>query len=183
MKTCWILIYPGYHFWKNDVSMVIIVYPNPCRKHPQMNHFVFNSGLQDYCPWESFNAKCQKNEVIVMEVARYGRMRLGRCVKNDLGYVGCFSDVIQILDSKCSGIQTATSIAVNMYLFQCKPFILKLSPKLSPSLADWDFNWQVHLVGRHECELAIPDPDLDELQPCLEDLKSYLETAYKCVPG
>ena len=66
---------------------------------------LFNSGLQDYCPWESFKAKCQKNEVIVMEVARYGRMRLGRCVKNDLGYVGCFSDVIQILDSKCSGIE------------------------------------------------------------------------------
>ena len=53
-----------------------------------------------------------------MEVARYGRMRLGRCVKNDLGYVGCFSDVIQILDSKCSGIRTA--IALNMYIFQCQ---------------------------------------------------------------
>ena len=31
--------------------------------------------------------------------------------------------------------------------------------------------------------MTIPDPDLDELQPCLEDLKSYLETSYKCVPG
>lgn len=74
-----------------------------------------------------------------METARYGRMRLGRCVKNDLGYVGCFTDVLDLVDSRCS--------------------------------------------GKSQCEFQIPDPELDKLQPCLEDLKSYLEASYRCVKG
>ena len=74
-----------------------------------------------------------------MDTARYGRMRLGRCVKNDLGYVGCFTDVLDLIDARCS--------------------------------------------GRSQCEFQIPDPELDKLQPCLEDLKSYLEASYRCVKG
>ena len=31
------------------------------------------------------NAACEKDEVLVMDSARYGRMRLGRCVQADLG--------------------------------------------------------------------------------------------------
>ena len=45
------------------------------------------------------------------------------------------------------------------------------------------FNFPCFVAGRHSCEMPIPDPDLDELQPCLEDLKSYLETSFKCIPG
>ena len=52
----------------------------------------------EYCPWETFKATCKEDEVIAMETARYGRMRLGRCVKNDLGYVGCFTDVLYLGD-------------------------------------------------------------------------------------
>ena len=93
----------------------------------------------EYCPWEAFRAQCLHDEVLVMETAKYGRMRLGRCVKNDLGYVGCFTDVLDLADGWCS--------------------------------------------GRQSCEIAIPNPDLDNLKPCLEDLKSYFEVTYKCIKG
>ena len=33
---------------------------------------------------ESFNASCAENQVIVMRTARYGRMKIGRCVKGEL---------------------------------------------------------------------------------------------------
>ncbi|KAK2175250.1 hypothetical protein NP493_742g01000 [Ridgeia piscesae] len=38
-----------------------------------------------------------------MEKATYGRMRLGRCVKTDFGFIGCDVDVLPVLDTACSG--------------------------------------------------------------------------------
>ncbi len=47
-------------------------------------------GVRDYCETELFNATCRTGEVIMMKTAHYGRMRLGRCVRKDLGYIGCY---------------------------------------------------------------------------------------------
>jgi len=74
-----------------------------------------------------------------MTSARYGRMRLGRCVRVDFGFIGCSTDVIQILDRQCS--------------------------------------------GRSECRLRIPDAEMDETRPCLNDLTRYLSASYQCVAG
>ena len=41
--------------------------------------------------------------MIIMQQAQYGRMKVGRCVPRDLGYVGCASDVREHLDSTCTG--------------------------------------------------------------------------------
>jgi len=38
-----------------------------------------------------------------MTDARYGRMSIGRCVRTDYGYVGCWVDVLGYMDSSCSG--------------------------------------------------------------------------------
>ena len=60
--------------------------------------------LREYCNLETFNASCPRiNDVIIIHRARYGRMKLGRCVTRNLGYVGCEADVLQILDARCSG--------------------------------------------------------------------------------
>jgi len=37
--------------------------------------------------------------------------------------------------------------------------------------------------GRKECEISIPDPDLDGTTPCLHGLKMFLEVSYTCVEG
>jgi len=57
----------------------------------------------DYCSTESFHPHCPDGSAVVVTAARYGRMRLGRCVRVDFGFIGCSSDVIQILDRLCSG--------------------------------------------------------------------------------
>ena len=49
-------------------------------------------GPDEFC-WETFNATCTDNEVILLKTARYGRMRLGRCLTRDY-YVGCSADVL-----------------------------------------------------------------------------------------
>lgn len=58
--------------------------------------------VQDYCQWEAFNASCPFGHVIVMESAKFGRMRLGRCVDTDI-YIGCAADVLALFDARCSG--------------------------------------------------------------------------------
>jgi len=74
---------------------------------------VVADGVQ-YCQWETFNASCasrgpdhvifvtseraiptdrrsrdRRDHVILMTSARYGRMRFGRCMREDHGSVGC----------------------------------------------------------------------------------------------
>jgi len=37
--------------------------------------------------------------------------------------------------------------------------------------------------GKKECEISVPDPDLERTMPCLEGLKMFLEVRYSCVAG
>ncbi len=67
--------------------------------------FIFSvfSGIRDYCQFEFFDASCKPDEVILIKRARYGRMRVGRCVSRDYGFIGCVANVLGELDRRCSG--------------------------------------------------------------------------------
>ena len=52
-----------------------------------------------------FEAKCSTGDVIVMTHARFGQMRVGRCLPGDLGYLGCGADVMYMFHERCSGLQ------------------------------------------------------------------------------
>ena len=58
---------------------------------------------KEYCETMSFQPKCERDEVVIVTRATYGRMSLGECVKVDYGYVGCKTDVLGHLDNVCSG--------------------------------------------------------------------------------
>ena len=59
---------------------------------------------REFCQFETFNASCTGvDEAVLMEEARYGRLRLGRCVTHDYGFLGCSSSVLDLLDRVCSG--------------------------------------------------------------------------------
>ena len=51
------------------------------------------------------SADCSEDQAILMESAKYGRMRIGKCVKMDLGYLGCQNSVLHLMDRWCSGLQ------------------------------------------------------------------------------
>jgi len=110
------------------------------------------SSRVDYCDTETFKASCSSpDEVVMIERAAYGRMRLGRCVETDMGHVmetshvtdmghvGCQSNVLQTADRRCS--------------------------------------------GRTSCEIRVPDAELEKTEPCLRELKTYLEITYCCLTG
>ena len=61
--------------------------------------------FKEYCEAETFRAACPMGHVIVIRHAQYGRMRIGRCVIRDYGYVGCSVNVLTHMDAMCSGNQ------------------------------------------------------------------------------
>jgi len=74
----------------------------------------------EYCQWETFNATCERGSVVLMQSARYGRMRHGRCADTDV-YIGCSADVLAQMDERCSGRQSCTMAIPDSYLHQQQP--------------------------------------------------------------
>jgi len=73
-----------------------------------------NSQLVETCQLETMEGRCHwRSEVIVMTSARWGRMKTGRCLEihpnslaaqgHDPLFLGCFEDVLSVMDKKCSG--------------------------------------------------------------------------------
>jgi len=82
---------------------------------------VFVSESRDYCEADEFAPSCGDSSVVVMTTARYGRMRLGSCVREDLGYVGCKADVLPRVDWRCSAKPDCTIRIPDSELDQTRP--------------------------------------------------------------
>ena len=64
---------------------------------------------EESCEAETFLASCPvQYHVILLHDAFYGRMKLGRCVLHDYGYVGCYANVLSHMDALCSGRRTCS---------------------------------------------------------------------------
>ncbi|KAK2139458.1 hypothetical protein LSH36_1776g00057, partial [Paralvinella palmiformis] len=77
-----------------------------------------NSESEEICSSMKFRPECPPNHAILPEVARYGRMNLGRCIKEAYGYLGCQSDVLNLVDRWCSGRQRCQVEVPNLDLDQ-----------------------------------------------------------------
>jgi len=106
------------------------------------------NSVTEYCSGETFEPRCHGSDVIVMLSARYGRMKIGRCIKREPGfepmlqdprYLRCSADVLDIVSRICS--------------------------------------------GRTECSLRVRDQDFDNMKPCYDNLKMYLDASYMCING
>ena len=53
-----------------------------------------------------------------MQSAIYGRLKLGRCIPTDLGYLGCQSNVLAQLDKECSGKKSCTVHVTDDYMHE-----------------------------------------------------------------
>jgi len=75
---------------------------NKSHKIPYLCLFML-TGAVEYCLPESFNVTCAVDEIIMVTSAQYGRMRSGRCIKQNYGHVGCEADVTAFVEDECSG--------------------------------------------------------------------------------
>ena len=70
---------------------------------------------------ETFKPECSHDEVIVIEYAKYGRMRMGRCATVNYGNMGCAVNVRNYLDTLCSGRQSCEIKIPDDRMFEEKP--------------------------------------------------------------
>ena len=87
------------------------------------------SELREYCHLDTFNASCPHGSVIMMQSARYGRMRIGRCLKTSY-YIGCRADVLPHMDRICSGKRSCVIKTVDSELLKYHPCRKDLMPYL-----------------------------------------------------
>ena len=95
--------------------------------------------VREYCQGEEFKASCVQGEVITMTASMYGSMKIGRCLDDDYGDLGCAADVIRTTDKLCS--------------------------------------------GKRECQIIVPNKDMDLQRKCPKDPWRYLEASYQCRKG
>ena len=99
---------------------------------------------QDFCQFEIMNVTCDENEILNFNSARYGRMRLGSCIAKDYGYAGCSGNVLDIMDSRCSGRRS------------CAMSVASLRDKLQPCPEDLTAYLEVNYTcskGKHDLKL------------------------------
>ena len=75
---------------------------------------------QELCQWETLEASCGAGQVILLQEAVYGRMKLGRCVKRNFGFLGCEWDALAAVDTHCSGRRSCSFPVTDLHgLHQC----------------------------------------------------------------
>ena len=80
----------------------------------------------DICASESFEAHCPLDHVIFVKSALYGRIEESRCVSNFLDQVGCYSNVILLMDRGCSGKRACEIHVPNAELESTNPCLKEL---------------------------------------------------------
>lgn len=78
------------------------------------------SPSREFCFPQVFNATCPQDHVIVVQVARYGRMKHGRCITSDY-HIGCSADVLAAVDQRCSGRQHCVIAVPDTELHDLQP--------------------------------------------------------------
>ena len=81
-----------------------------------------------------------------MKTARYGRIRFGRCMREDHGSVGCAADVLAHLDRKCSGRRSCRMMIPDATLHGIHPCPKELMPYLEASYLCVRGNLPVHVI-------------------------------------
>jgi len=95
---------------------------------------------REYCQLEIFSPRCAgHSDVIVIESATFGRMRVGRCIDaasltdHLRDTLGCQADVIDYVSRQCSG-KTSCDISVpNRQLLSSRPCSNQLTMYLEAS--------------------------------------------------
>ena len=66
----------------------------------------------EFCLLEVFQPSCPTSEAVIITQARFGRMKLGKCIEKEQGfeslltnpqYLGCYVDVTKDLNDRCIG--------------------------------------------------------------------------------
>lgn len=100
--------------------VVLHTVPTPINSRFQTFLPFISADATEVCHLETFNASCPHGSVIMMTSARYGRMRVGRCLSTSY-FVGCYANVLPYADAKCSGRRSCAIRVLDPELVQFQP--------------------------------------------------------------
>ena len=115
-----------------------------------LNLLVFtDADRHEFCQFDKFEGNCERDEVIIMDSAQYGRMTAGRCISGE-GYIGCSADVRVYLDGRCSGRR------------QCSISVASLTDIVQPCRRDFTSYLEAsYTCMKGESHLQyVPEPDV-----------------------
>lgn len=102
------------------------------------------SGRHEFCMAQFFNVTCGPSQVLLMEHAEFGRMREGTCIKNSNVNLGCTSNVLPFMHSRCSGRRSCEVYIAEPALHQYNPctadFVSYLEAEYSCIPGEWAHN-------------------------------------------
>ena len=73
-----------------------------------------------FCKFDVFRPNCNDSHVIEVRAARFGRMRIGRCVTSSSN-IGCQADVTGIVASRCAGARRCEVSGADPQLLLTRP--------------------------------------------------------------
>jgi len=122
-----------------------------------------HSAEREYCQWDVFDASCDggpggDHRAVLMRTARYGLMKVGRCVAKNYGFVGCSTDVLGHMDSLCSGRRRCRFTVPDETMRAMLPCPKEFAPYLAASYQC--VTGEEHAYTGHRCCVwTAEDPD------------------------
>ena len=87
------------------------------------------SESREVCNLAEATIRCQRDEIIMMTSAEYGRKEVGRCITKHDEFMGCTNDALPLLDRWCSGRRECTVEVPNEDLEEmnrnCREILIK----------------------------------------------------------
>jgi len=108
---------------------------------------------EEYCQMETFRSRCLPGETVIISKAIYGRM----------------SDTGRCLQGEDWEEELLPALKRDQRYLGCFEDVLNLV--------------SARCSGRPDCEIRIPDPEMEKTNPCYKHMIKYLELSYHCVTG
>ena len=121
------------------------------------------------------HVNCSTEEVILMQEARYGRMKFGTCIKFNEDFMDCYRYIS--LHRSCIKFHIIFLFSYWTFSYWQPP--INVLYACSDALAVLD----KLCSGKRSCELVVIVAFLNFPNPCPEELRSYLEASFTCEPG
>lgn len=143
------------------VPRIISMCPRPCHKTRPQRSF-YNEG-DIYSPRFTVSALLFHHFWFIFSGAR-------EYCQSETFKATCWTNEVVVMESAHYGrMHLGRCVEADLGYIGCSNSVLHLADK-----------W---CSGKRSCEIQVPNSDLDNTQPCFKELKTFLETDYKCVRG
>lgn len=106
---------------------------------------------EEFCDFDvNFSASCNSGEILQIIWADYGHMEIGKCIKVDIGFLGCKADVTGMLSGRCDGKQACEVSVLDQQFRDTEPCTPGINVYLRVSYAC--LKGRCFMISLHTCK-------------------------------